>query len=246
MSDSRMMLGGKIITMSGNLLANLNNGLLEANAVVRQCLKAKMQVVDSLAQATTNAGIAQSLGQSVQGIAGIAGGAAGIAGGALGVYGSAGHLADIKGLSTVEEGVVAAGNRGVAAGEHGIEMVGQRVGGGAAPVGGGESALTEFQKDLKMREFAAKWGQHEKFSTLLSQGVPALAQGAGSLGQAPYTALAAVENAESQKAQAVSEAMSSQMSTTEGMAQNLQQFFGQTTNLAAQSLQWAVIMAGRG
>ncbi len=237
-SEVNPMLQGKIIAMAGSLLHDLNEGVNVANGIIRECIKTKMEIVDSLAQATTNSGLNQAMGQTIQGFCGIAGGAAGIAGGVVGLYGTAGHLSDLNKLEKTPE--VAAANAEKVAGMR-VDLLRE----GQAPVAAnpGEGTMTAAQKELRRDILAKEWGQYERIGGLLGQGVVPLTQGAGALGQAPYTSRAAIEQAESQKAQALSEITSSQMASTEGAAQNLQQFFGQTTNLAAQSLQWAVIMS---
>ncbi|MBI2742950.1 MAG: hypothetical protein HYX48_03445 [Chlamydiales bacterium] len=271
MSSSNMMLQGKIISMAGQLMTNLNNGMIEANQVVRDCIKAKMTITQSLVNSTIASGLAQASGQTVSGVCGMAGGIVGIGGGLVGMYASGRQAAELATVNDrpqalaarVEEAPEAAVEMGQlrpqapmpAQGEAGAAAPGARNQNvqarvekdvDAAPARDNPRPLTEEQKTQRRAEIEKRWAGQLSLAKMCEQAIPGLIQGGGALGQAPYTAIAAAQQANGQKAQAISENSSTMMGSAESAAQNMQGFFSQASGMPKDSLQWAVILSQGG
>ena len=92
------MINGALVTMAGQLMADLNKGTEIANQLIKDMLNAKISVVGSLAEATRAAGENQAYGQLIMGVVSIIGGVAGILGGCAGLYGAVGELGALNNL----------------------------------------------------------------------------------------------------------------------------------------------------
>lgn len=246
-SDSPLMRMGRLLAMESDLLDELNKGAAKGNAVIRTCINSKATILTSLALATTNAGMAQSLGQEVSGLIGIVGGVASIGGGLVGMSNAAKELGELKGLNDVEDSLEAVANReadavreaGGAEGSVAIKL--DRLGARQDPVD--EAPLSDAQKEIERKAIELKYSNGRALASMLSQAGPTLAQGFSQLAQSPFTAIQAQEQAKAQVCQGVSETTSNLTGSTESIVQTLQGTFGSVSQLPGQSLQWAVILA---
>ena len=92
------MINGTLVTMAGQLMAELNQGANIANQLIKDMLNCKITLVGSLAAATKAAGVAEATGAVMMGVVGIIGGIVSIAGGCAGIFGAGGELSALNGL----------------------------------------------------------------------------------------------------------------------------------------------------
>lgn len=257
------LLQGRILAMTANLEDELRKGMIAANGAVLMCMKSRTEMVESLITATLSSGLSQAAGQIVGGTCSMASGAFQIGGGALEMVSAAKQANALSDLEKMTDNVELAGSRATPPRPalessndieltdmgvrrqpaHEVELQGNRVGGSGEPVDPGANRLSAAEKAAAKAKIEEKWGGYEKLGKLLAGAGGSISQGAGQLGQAPYTALAAAQQAESQKAQALSDAANSLMQSSEGANQNSQGFFSQLTQIPANAMQWAIVMA---
>ncbi len=224
---------GRMIREMGELLALVNQAEINGNQAWRTCMTTKMAIVDTQADARYNSALAQSHSQTISGSFGLGNGVIGIGGAVLGGAASIGELRDLNkigvqrdaGIARVEPADAPAQQVNPAAREDRYRGMSN---------GAIETEKAKVTADYKL--------MHD-ISGLCTQILPTAFKGAAELSQAPLTAYAGKEDANSQRAQALSETTSNVMGNTEATVQSMQQFFGQVANLPNQALQWAVALS---
>ncbi len=261
---NKMLLDGALLRMASNLLSALTDGTNKANGIICNFITNKLNVVDCLVAATTNAGLANSIGQELAGAAGMLGGGLGIVGGGVGVCSALNEFNELRNIGALaddfkvvgQEATIEAG--GAVGDPEAVEMDnmqdivsarGEAAGVDAVPIANPRNAddavtqLSDEQKAFLQKNIEKKYQTLTTSSQMMMQTLPALMQGFGQLAQSPLTAESAMNQAQSQKAQALSESNSAQMSSTEGVAQGMQSLFGQISNLPSQMVQYRVLLA---
>lgn len=253
-----MMVQGRLLAMESALLDDLNKGAVRGNQVIRDCISSKASILTNLALATANAGIAESLGQEISGVLGIAGGLASIGGGLAGMRAASGELGDLNEIGNVEE----AAEVGLARADEpaGIEMADlgpdrdvaridleradQEIPDAAAADAEAHEAqeLPQAAREAAERQAKLNWMGWNMGAQML-QGAGQLTKAFSDLATAPMTALKAREQAAGAILSGVSETTSNLTGSTESAVQSQQSMFGQVAAMPSQSLQFAVALA---
>ena len=264
-TDNKMMVQGRLLAMESALLDDLNKGAVRGNQVIRDCISSKASILTNLALATANAGIAESLGQEISGVLGIAGGLASIGGGLAGMRAASGELGEINAANTAEEAAEVGLGRGeedlagvegpnavelddLAANPERVQLRLERVNNNGPDAAAADAEAHEAQelpqaaREAAERQAKLNWMGWNMGAQML-QGAGQLTKAFSDLATAPMTALKAREQAAGAILSGVSETTSNLTGSTESAVQSQQSMFGQVAAMPSQSLQFAVALA---